>query len=152
MSRIHRSALVMFTARQMYDLVNDIESYPLFMQGCQAASVISRSDTEVIGQLTLGKAGLSYSFTTRNLLKPAEEMKLSLVEGPFRSFGASWHFIPLGENACKVSLQMEFDFAGGMMALALEKLFNHYANTLVDAVVSRAQQLYGSQTKVSVEN
>jgi ribosome-associated toxin RatA of RatAB toxin-antitoxin module len=144
MTQIDRSALVLFTARQMYDLVNDIESYPLFMQGCQAASVLSQSDTEVIGHLTLGKAGLTYSFTTRNLLKPAEEMKMSLVEGPFRKFSASWHFTPLGESACKVSLQMEFDFAGGMVALALEKLFNHYANTLVDAVVSRAQQLYGT--------
>lgn len=144
MTQIDRSALVLFTARQMYDLVNDIESYPLFMHGCQAASVLSQNDTEVIGQLTLGKAGLSYSFTTRNLLKPAQEMKMSLVEGPFRKFSASWHFTPLGESACKVSLQMEFDFAGGIMAFALEKLFNHYANTLVDAVVSRAQQLYGA--------
>lgn len=141
-TRIDRSALVMFSARQMYDLVNDIESYPLFMQGCQQARVLSRSDSEVIGELVLGKGGLQHSFTTRNTLKPCEEMQMSLVEGPFRKFGASWRFQALGENACKVSLQMEFDFAGGIVGYALEKLFNHSANSLVDSVVARANELY----------
>ncbi|OGT73909.1 MAG: ubiquinone-binding protein [Gammaproteobacteria bacterium RIFCSPLOWO2_02_FULL_57_10] len=141
-TRIDRSALVMFSARQMFDLVNDIENYPLFMQGCQQARVLSRSETEVVGELVLGKAGLQHSFTTRNILKPCEEMQMSLVEGPFRKFSASWRFQSLAENACKVSLQMEFDFAGGLVGYALEKLFNHSANSLVDSVVARANQLY----------
>ena len=37
MTSLNRSALVNFSAKQMYDLVNDIENYPHFMQGCQAA-------------------------------------------------------------------------------------------------------------------
>jgi ribosome-associated toxin RatA of RatAB toxin-antitoxin module len=144
MTLIDRSALVMYSARQMYALVDDIEHYPTFMQGCQSARVISRSDEEVVGELTLGKGGLRYSFTTRNLLRPGEEMQMSLVEGPFRKFRASWRFQPLAENACKVSLTMEFDFAGGLVGMALESLFNHSANNLVDALVNRAHQLYGS--------
>ncbi len=144
MTLIDRSALVMYSARQMYALVDDIEHYPAFMQGCQSARVISRSDEEVVGELTLGKGGLRYSFTTRNLLKPEEEMQMALVEGPFRKFRASWRFQPLAENACKVSLTMEFDFAGGLVGMALESLFNHSANNLVDALVNRAHQLYGS--------
>jgi len=68
MTRIDRSALVMYSAQQMYALVDDIEHYPAFMQGCQAARVISRTDDEVVGELTLGKAGLRYAFTTRAVL------------------------------------------------------------------------------------
>lgn len=144
MTRIDRSALVMYSAQQMYELVDDIEHYPAFMQGCQSARVLSRSVDEVVGELTLGKGALRYSFTTRNLLKPGEEMQMTLVEGPFRKFGASWHFQPLAENACKVSLTMEFDFAGALVGMALESLFNHSANTLVDALVNRAHAVYGS--------
>ena len=144
MTRIDRSALVMHSAQQMYALVDDIEHYPLFMQGCQSARVISRSDDEVVGELTLGKGGLRYSFTTRNLLKPGQEMQMALVEGPFRKFGAAWRFQALSDNACKVSLTMEFDFAGGIVGMALESLFNHSANNLVDALVNRAHTLYGA--------
>lgn len=143
-THIDRSALVMHSAQQMYDLVNDIESYPEFMQGCQEARVLSRSETEVVGELTLGKAGIRHSFTTHNTLVPGREMHMTLVEGPFRKFAASWHFHPLGENACKVTLNMEFEFAGGLVGYALEKLFNHSANTLVDALVSRAARIYAS--------
>ena len=143
MTRIDRSALVMHSAQQMYELVNDIEDYPQFMQGCQKARVISRTDEEVVGELTLGAAGLSHTFTTRNTLVPGQEMQMHLVEGPFREFGASWHFTALSPEACKVSLQMEFDFAGGIMGFALEKLFNHSANNLVEALVNRANQVYG---------
>tara|TARA_R110002167_G_scaffold344363_1_gene553684 strand:- start:22970 stop:23416 length:447 start_codon:yes stop_codon:yes gene_type:complete len=143
MTRIDRSALVMHSAQQMYELVNDIEDYPQFMQGCQKARVISRTEDEVVGELTLGAAGLSHTFATRNTLVPGQEMQMHLVEGPFREFGASWHFKALSPEACKVSLQMEFDFAGGIMGFALEKLFNHSANNLVEALVNRANQVYG---------
>lgn len=144
MTRIDRSALVNFSAAQMYDLVNDIESYPEFMHGCVDAKVISRGENELVGKLTLSKAGLKHTFTTRNTLVPNREIDMDLVEGAFRHFAASWRFVPLAEDACKVTLEMEFEFIGGMMDFALEKLFRHTANSLVDELVERARDVYGS--------
>jgi ribosome-associated toxin RatA of RatAB toxin-antitoxin module len=144
MITIERSALVPFSAQQMYALVDDISQYPQFMQGCIAAEEISRSGHELVGKLTLGKAGMRYSFTTRNQLQPPERMDMTLVEGPFRSFNATWHFKALTDNACKVSLTMNFDWAGGLLGVAMEKLFQHSANSLVDELVGRAQKIYGA--------
>ena len=142
MVTIDRSALVNFSAQQMYALVGDIEQYPQFMQGCIAAEVLSRTETEVIGRLTLGKAGIKYSFTTCNRLLPNEAMQMSLVEGPFNNFGATWRFLALTPDACKVSLHMNFDWSGGLLGSAMEKLFQYSANTLVDELVNRAHELY----------
>lgn len=142
MVTIERSALVNFSAQQMYALVGDIEQYPRFMQGCIAAEVLSRTETEVIGRLTLGKAGIKYSFTTCNRLLPNEAMEMSLVEGPFNNFGATWRFLALTPDACKVSLHMNFDWSGGLLGSAMEKLFQYSANTLVDELVNRAHKLY----------
>lgn len=142
MVTIERSALVNFSAQQMYALVGDIEQYPQFMQGCIAAEVLSRTETEVIGRLTLGKAGIKYSFTTCNRLLPNEAMEMSLVEGPFNNFGATWRFLALTPDACKVSLHMNFDWSGGLLGSAMEKLFQYSANTLVDELVNRAHELY----------
>lgn len=143
MTVIERSALVPYSAEQMYRLVDDIESYPEFMHGCQDAQVLERTEHEVVGRLTLGMAGIRQTFTTRNRLQPGESMELSLVEGPFREFSALWEFKPLAPGACRVTLSMRFSFSGGLMGLALEKLFNRSANTLVDDMVRRAGQLYG---------
>lgn len=144
MTAIDRSALVAFTAQQMYDLVNDIEHYPSFMQGCKSAKVISQTELELVGELTLAKAGFSQSFTTKNSLEPGSKITMQLVEGTFKHFSACWQFKPLSDQACKISLQMEFSFSRGMVNFALEKLFNSSANNLVDAVVKRAELIYGS--------
>lgn len=143
MVTIERSALVSYSAAQMYALVNDIEQYPAFMHGCQSAEVLSRTDHKMVGKLTLGKAGLRYTFTTRNDLVPDESMDMSLIEGPFKNFSAAWRFEALSADACKVSLRMDFEWAGGLLGAAMGKLFQHSANTLVDELVNRAHALYG---------
>lgn len=145
MITIERSALVEFSAQQMYALVDDITQYPEFMHGCIAAEEVSRTPDELVGRLTLGKAGMRYSFTTCNQLTPNERMDMSLVEGPFRSFSATWHFKTLTAHACKVSLQMKFDWSGGLLGAAMERLFQHSANSLVDELVHRAHRIYGAK-------
>ena len=143
MTAINRSALVEYSAEQMFDLVNDIEHYPAFMQGCTSAKVLSQSETEVVGELCLPKAGIKQRFTTRNCLQRPELINMSLVEGNFKNFNSQWKFNALSENACKVSLEMEFEFKSGLMDFAAEKLFSSSANNLVDAIVQRAKQVYG---------
>lgn len=147
MTVIERSALVPHTARQMYELVNDIERYPEFMSGCLDAQVLERSGDELVGRLTLGKAGIRQSFTTRNRLIPHEMMDMSLVEGPFSRFGARWEFRELTDSACKVTLRMEFAFSSGLLGKALKKLFEPTANALVDDMVRRADSVYGGETR-----
>lgn len=141
MAVINRSALVPFPAELMYQLVNDIESYPKFMEGCVGAQIFARGDDWLEARLDLAKGGLKYSFTTRNRLRPPREIDLTLVEGPFEFFSGRWEFHALAENACKVTLHLEFEMAGKLLGLAAKTLFNSVANQLVDQLVKRAQQL-----------
>lgn len=143
MSTVDRSALVEFSAEQMFDLVNDVASYPEFMQGCRSAKVISVSEEELVGELCLAKAGISQRFVTRNVLKRPTEIQMSLVEGNFSRFEAQWHFKALTESACKVSLYMQFEFKSSLADYAAGKLFSSSANNLVDALVERAKRVYG---------
>ena len=143
MALIHRTALVEYSADQMFDLVNDIEKYPEFMRGCVEAEVISRGDNEIVGKLCLSKAGIKQVFTTKNLLNRPRSIEMQLVEGKFKTFSSRWGFEPLKENACKVSLYMEFEFDSSLADFAAEKLFSSSANNLVDSIVSRAKVTYG---------
>ena len=142
MPSINRSALVEYSASQMFDLVNDIEKYPEFMSGCTSARVLSESDQELVGELCLAKAGIGQCFTTRNRLYRPSHIDMSLVKGSFSSFHAQWRFDALGESACKVSLTMEFEFKSSLVDFAAGKLFSYSANALVDDLVKRASQVY----------
>jgi ribosome-associated toxin RatA of RatAB toxin-antitoxin module len=142
MAHVSRSALIGYSAQQMFDLVNDIEQYPQFMQGCRSARVISKTDTELVGELSLAKAGVTQTFVTRNTLIAPSRIEMRLEEGNFSKFSAVWQFEALTEAACKVSFDMEFDFKYGLVDLAVGKLVSGSANNLVDALVDRAKLVY----------
>jgi ribosome-associated toxin RatA of RatAB toxin-antitoxin module len=143
MSIIDQSALLPYSAGQMFALVNDIEAYPEYMDGCIGAEILETTGNQVTARLDLGKVGLRYSFTTRNTLVEPESMTMALVEGPFRHFEATWTFRALNENACKVSLKMEFEFATGLVDAVMKRLFDTTSRNLVNAVCQRAQERYG---------
>lgn len=143
MPTVNRSALVRHSPQAMFDLVNDFERYPEFLPGCRRARLLTRDGDHLVGELTLAKAGIEQSFTTRNDLHAPERIELSLVNGPFRRLQGRWLFTPMGENACKVSLELEFEFASRLLGMAFGRLFQQVAGQLVDSFTRRADDLYG---------
>lgn|SRR5690606_27587773 len=143
MPTLERSALVNYSAQQMFDLVNDIEAYPDFMDGCTQARVIQRQPDWLEASLTLGKGAVSQQFVTRNQLHPPQRMTMELVDGPFTHLRGEWRFDALGEAACKVSLQLDFAMQNRFLGLAAAKLFESLANKQVDALCHRARKIYG---------
>ncbi|MGM0824628.1 MAG: type II toxin-antitoxin system RatA family toxin [Pseudomonadota bacterium] len=143
MPTVNRSALVRHTPKQMFDLVNDFERYPEFLPGCRRARLLEHDDDHLIGEMTLGRAGVEQTVTTRNDLFAPERIEMSLVSGPFKRLTGRWQFIPMGDGACKVSLNMEFEFANRLLGMAFGKLFQQIAGQLVDAFTRRADELHG---------
>ena len=143
MTNVNRSALLPYRAQQLFDLVNDIESYPRYMDGCVGAQVLRREEGLVEARLDLSKGGVSQSFTTRNRMVDAEHISLELVEGPFEQFEGRWEVTPLGDAACKVSLGLAFRVNNAVLGAAASKLFDSVTNNLVAAVEKRAKELYG---------
>ena len=145
MDRVQRSALVMHSAQSMYDLVNDVASYPQFMDGCQATEVLEQSDSQMVARLDLKNGGVKTSFMTRNRLQAPSVIEMNLEEGPFKNLKGVWSFKPLTPEACKVSLDLEFEFNNMAVGLAASKLFSTMANQLVDSLCRRADQIYGNR-------
>ncbi len=143
MSHIHRNALLHYTDQQMFDLVNDVASYPEYMDGCMAATVHEQSETSMTATLNLEKRGVKLSFTTTNVLDAPKSIVMNLQDGPFDSFDGRWFFQHLNEEACKVILDLQFSMSNKVAGLAAKKLFDTVSNNMVDAMVQRAKDVYG---------
>lgn len=139
---IERSALVNFSAQQMFDLVNDIEAYPTFMTGCDGASILERGDNWIIARLDLAKSGLHHSFTTRNTLQPPHHMQMELVDGPFKTFRGTWRFNSLNESSCEVKFHLEYEFSNFLIGMAAGPVLSQLASEQVDSVCRRARDVY----------
>ncbi len=143
MATIDRSALLPYSADQLFQLVADIEQYPKFLSGCEEAQILTREGDVVTARLGLSRAGLSHSFVTRNTMRSGESIDLELVDGPFERFDGCWRFTALAADACKVALTLEFRMRSGLIHVAAGRLFDKVAMDLVDAVVRRAHTIYG---------
>lgn len=142
-THIQRSALLPYPAQVLFDLVNDVDAYPQFLPWCAASEVLEQSDEHMLAALTIAKGSVSQRFLTRNNLQPGSRIEMSLREGPFSDLHGIWEFKALGEMACKISLDLTFEYAGPLVKATLGPLFTQAANTLVDAFCQRAKQLHG---------
>ncbi|EKO3388934.1 SRPBCC family protein [Vibrio fluvialis] len=142
MKQVSRSALVSFSADQMFHLVNDVARYPEFLPGCSGSRVIEASGEKMVASVDVSKAGISKTFTTSNELNHGESIIMNLVDGPFRTLRGGWYFTPLDEQACKVELKLEFEFSSKMIEMAFGKVFNELTSNMVNAFTKRAKQVY----------
>lgn len=143
MTEIERSALVMYSAEQMFDLVNDVASYPQFLPGCRGAEVLHSDERVLEARLELSRAGIRQSFVTRNELVRPQSMTLTLVDGPFEKFTGQWQFTPLAENACKVTFTLSFALRSRLIAVVAGKLFSDLGSQMVAVMCERAEEIYG---------
>jgi ribosome-associated toxin RatA of RatAB toxin-antitoxin module len=142
MKQIARSAIVEHSTLEMYALVEDIEAYPVFLPWCTAAVVHERRPAATKATLTVGAGGLRHSFTTQNDNRPGEAIDMRLVEGPFRRFAGQWRFAPLSPRACRIEFSLRYEFSSRALGRVLAPLFDRIADTMVDAFVRRAAQVY----------
>jgi len=133
----------------MYRLVSDIESYPEFLPWCNDARVREASETHQVATIVFAKSLRQTHFTTRNRLEPERAIHVSLVEGPFRRLEGSWRFTDIEGSGCRCDLEVEFTFAGRLLATLMGPAFNRVCDALVGAFLRRADALYGSVGKAA---
>lgn len=143
MPTISRTALVNHTPEQMFILVDRVEDYPSFLPWCGASQVLSREDDRLDASITIAKGAVNKSFSTHNINHEFHLIEMSLLDGPFKHLHGVWRFDDLQGKACKISLDLEFEFSNRLVSMAIGPIFNQVANTLVDAFVERAKTVYG---------
>jgi ribosome-associated toxin RatA of RatAB toxin-antitoxin module len=127
-------------------LVNNVADYAAFLPWCRSSVVKSESDTEMLASVEIAKGVLNKTFTTKNKLDKNHRIELQLVDGPFKRLHGYWQFDTLKtDNACKVNLELEFEFDSGLISLAAKPIFTQIANSLVDSFCKRAVEVYGER-------
>ncbi len=142
MPQVQKSALVKFSAQQMFELVNDIASYQDFLPWCSGSRILKKEGEIVEAELQISKAGFNKTFATRNTNDGGGKLFMTLLDGPFSSLNGVWDFMPLREDASKISLDLEFEINGKFASLAFGAVFNQICNTMVSSFTERAKQIY----------
>ncbi len=146
MPTVQRRAQVAYSAEQMFDLVNDVESYPKFLHWCRGARIDSRQGNTLEASLDIGVLGFQQSFRTRNTLRRPEQIGIELVSGPFRRLRGEWKFAPATPSGCDVSLSLRFEVTMSPFGARFAKVFEELAGAQMSAFIDRARKVYGAPT------
>lgn len=143
MREVNRSALIAQPQARIYELINDVESYPQFVPWCRSARIEARAPGEIVATLGVARGPLRAEFTTRNLLDPARSVRMQLVRGPFRTLEGLWTLVPIGDSGTRIELALRFEFESIFPSAIFDPVFEETAGALVDAFVRRARRADG---------
>lgn len=127
----------------MFALVEKFEDYPQFLPWCGEVAVRDRTGDGVTATMGINYHGVKQSFTTANVNTPPSEIKMTLVDGPFKHLDGTWTFKALREDACKVELDLHYEFSSRILEQLIGPVFSVIANSFVDSFCKRAEVVYG---------
>jgi ribosome-associated toxin RatA of RatAB toxin-antitoxin module len=143
MAVVHKSVFLGYSSEQMFDLVAKVEDYPKFLPWCSGVKVLERGDEKLVACLQINFHGVKQSFTTSNHNQRPGQMKMHLVDGPFKMLEATWSFKSLRADACKIDFDMQYEFSSVILEQLVGPVFGMIANTMVDSFCKRAEVIYG---------
>lgn len=140
MYNIHKSAIVLHSAANMFRLVDEVENYPKFLPWCGSTQVIYRDSEITRASIEINFKGIKQSFTTENVKKSDHLMQIRLIDGPFKHLSGSWLFKKLDENSCQIELTLEYQFSNFLLETLISPVFNIIANTFIDEFIKEANR------------
>jgi ribosome-associated toxin RatA of RatAB toxin-antitoxin module len=135
--------LLGYSAEQMFDLVSKVEDYPQFLPWCSGVNVVERGDDKLVATIQINFHGVKQSFTTANHNDRPGQMKMHLVDGPFKMLEAVWTFKPLRTDAVKIDFDIQYEFSSVILAQIVGPVFGMIASTMVESFCKRAEAVYG---------
>lgn len=142
MYKITRSALVPYSDEQMFTLVNDVENYKNFLPWCGGSRMVEETEDSGIASIDIAFKGVHKSFTTRNVLSRHSGIEMAMVDGPFSTLQGRWTFKALDENACKICLDLDFDFSNRIIGAVIGPVFKIIADSMIESFCKRAEEIY----------
>ncbi|HTZ77752.1 MAG TPA: type II toxin-antitoxin system RatA family toxin [Stellaceae bacterium] len=133
-----------YSAKQLFDLVADVERYPEFLPWCVGARIRERTEKLLVADLLIGFRMVRERFTSRVVLSPPDRIDVAYSEGPFRYLTNHWVFIPQPDGGCLIDFFVDFEFRSRFLQKIIEVLFNEAVKRMVSAFETRARQLYGA--------
>ncbi len=135
--------VIPYRPEQLFDLVADVGKYPEFLPWCTGARVRSRTETELLADLTIGFGPFRESFTSRVTLERPARIRVTYENGPFRYLNNQWTF-NAAATGTQVDFWVDFEFRNRLLQKAIGVVFGEAVKRMVSAFIKRARDTYGA--------
>lgn len=132
-----------FSSNQLYKIVIDVESYPLFLPWCLSSKIISKVDKNNFDAvLTVGYKAIDENYTSRIEAVFSKNIRSYAISGPFKSLDSNWKFNNIDTNKCEVEFKIEYEFKSFFLDKVMGGVFKKATLKMLEAFEKRAHYLY----------
>ena len=138
MKKIYKEEDINIDIQTIFNLINDIQSYPNYLPWCTDTKVVKESDNVILGKIYISKSFIKWDFTTKNTVVQNRSISLEFVDGPFENLDGKWLFTSLDDHNTKVSLEINYKFKSSLIELSIEPIFTSIMNSILKSFVQQA--------------
>jgi coenzyme Q-binding protein COQ10 len=143
MHKYSNSIVLPFNAKQLYEIVIDVEAYPDFLPWCLSSRIVKKyDDNNFDAELTVGYKAIDEKYISRIKAEYEKKIISKAISGPFKSLNSSWHFKNIDKKQCRVDFMIEYQFKSFFLDKVMGSLFKKATIKMLDAFEQRARSLY----------
>ena len=138
-----REEVINHNAKELFDIVLDIESYPYFIPWCSAMKVHSKNEKEIYADMIVWyKYFMPQKFGSHVVYnKKTLNIKTTYIEGPLKDLKTNWVFKSLKKNQTLISFNVEFEFKRFFHQKIAEAFFPLIENKMIESFKERADEI-----------
>ena len=143
MKSSNREEIINHNAKELFDIVLDIESYPYFIPWCSAMKVHSKSDNEIYADMIVWyKYFMPQKFGSHVIFdKEKLNIKTRYIEGPLKDLKTNWLFKSVKKNQTLINFNVEFEFKRFFHQKIAEAFFPLIENQMIESFKIRADEI-----------
>lgn len=136
------------SADEMFDLVADVEKYPLFLPLCEALRVKKREERDarpvLVADMTIAYKIFRETFTSRVTLdREARRILVEYLDGPFSHLENRWTFKDREAGGCEVEFFIDWELRSRSLSMLVGSVFERVFRRYAEAFEERADRVYG---------
>jgi len=111
------SEVIPASLARVWELVNDVESYPRFMEHVRSLKVMERGQTHRVSAWEVDCKGFIMRWTEREEIdEHAHRIDYRQIEGDLAVFEGSWQLEPLAVDSSRANLSVQFEIGIPMLS------------------------------------
>tara|TARA_B100000579_G_C22631498_1_gene756850 strand:- start:98 stop:535 length:438 start_codon:yes stop_codon:yes gene_type:complete len=143
MKKSKREEIISHSAKKLFNIVLDIESYPEYIPWCTKMIVNKKKDNEIFADMyvkykfiLIQKFGSHVIFNKNHLT-----IQTNYIEGPLKDLKTDWKFEKIDKNKSKIIFEVNFEFKNYIHQKIAETFYPLIENKMIESFKKRADNV-----------
>ena len=143
MKSSNKEVTINHNAKQLFDIVLDLEKYPEFIPWCTDMKIHLKKPNEIFADMyVFYKLLLPQKFGSHVIFNVEKlEIKTIYINGPLKDLKTDWQFNPISRSKTIVNFSVDFEFKRFLHQKFAEIFYPLIENNMIESFKQRANQI-----------